>query len=441
MTESQFAREWQVTNAPHGHVLTNSGVWSPDSRWIVYDTRSDPAGATFDGGRIEQVNVQTGEVYLLYRAKDGAHCGVATYNPVDAQVVFIRGPERPTSDWEYCAWHRQGMLVDVSRPRVAVNLDARELVSLRPGALRGGSHLHMFCPDGQLVAFTYEDHLLATLDSKNVDCDLNQRNVGLSILDRPVAVSYEHPRNQHGEAFSVLLTHTVPRPQPGSDQIQRACEEAWVGTHGYLRSDGVRQTRALAFQGTVIDGDGEESREVFVVDLPDDLTAAGDGPLEGTPTQLPRPPRGTVQRRLTFTADRRFPGLQGPRHWLRSSPDGSLIACLMRDTRGVVQLWTVPTAGGPLTQITHNMWDIGSAFTWSSDGRYLAHAMDNSVFVTDIQSGLSHRVTMRASNTSAPRPEACVFSPDGRQIAYVRPVVSASGTWNQIFVVRCDLPA
>jgi hypothetical protein len=32
------------------------GVWSPDSRWIVYDTRSDPAGAVFDGETIEAVS-------------------------------------------------------------------------------------------------------------------------------------------------------------------------------------------------------------------------------------------------------------------------------------------------------------------------------------------------------------------------------------------------
>ena len=34
----------QITTAPHGHLLTNVGVWSPDSRWIVYDVRSTPDG-------------------------------------------------------------------------------------------------------------------------------------------------------------------------------------------------------------------------------------------------------------------------------------------------------------------------------------------------------------------------------------------------------------
>lgn len=48
--------ERQLTTARHGHLLTNAAVWSPDSRWIVYDTRSSPDGSSFDGTRIERVD-------------------------------------------------------------------------------------------------------------------------------------------------------------------------------------------------------------------------------------------------------------------------------------------------------------------------------------------------------------------------------------------------
>ena len=58
--DGMASMEKQVTTAGHGHVLTNVGVWSPDSKWVVYDTRSDAAGAVFDGDRIEQVNVERG---------------------------------------------------------------------------------------------------------------------------------------------------------------------------------------------------------------------------------------------------------------------------------------------------------------------------------------------------------------------------------------------
>src|SRR5439155_14791392 len=139
-----------------------------------------------------------------------------------------------------------------------------------------------------------------------------------------------------------------------------------------------RQRRAIAFQGQVVTARGEAISEVFIVDLPEDVTVPGDGPLEGTATRRPLPPKGTVQRRLTFTAQRRHPGLQGPRHWLRSSPDGTRIALLMRGDDGVVQLWTVSPNGGPPAQLTRNPSDIASAFSWSRDGRWIAHVMDNS---------------------------------------------------------------
>ena len=107
-----IAQEKQVTDEPCGHILTNIGVWSPDSQWIVYDIRSDPEGAVFDGTRIERVNVVSGEIQTLYESANGAKCGVATYSPADDKVVFILGPENPTPDWQYAANHRRGVIVE-----------------------------------------------------------------------------------------------------------------------------------------------------------------------------------------------------------------------------------------------------------------------------------------------------------------------------------------
>jgi Tol biopolymer transport system component len=150
---------------------------------------------------------------------------------------------------------------------------------------------------------------------------------------------------------------------------------------------------------------------------------------------MPRPPKGTSQRRLTFTAQRKFPGLQGPRHWLRSSPDGSRIAFLMRDDAGIAQLWTVSPNGGAPRQVTRNPWSVASAFSWSPDGKHIACVMDHSVFLIDGQSGLCTRLTSRSADNLAPRPEACVFSPNGRAIAYVRRVPIGDGVFNQVFAV------
>ena len=153
--------ERQVTCAAHGHMLTNVAVWSPDSRWIVYDTRSGPDGAVFDGTRIERVEVDSGRIERLYESQHGACCGVVTASPVDERVVFIVGPEHPTADWQYGPAHRQGAIVRTSRPGTIERLDARDLVPpFTAGALRGGSHVHVFNTDGRLVSFTYEDAVL-----------------------------------------------------------------------------------------------------------------------------------------------------------------------------------------------------------------------------------------------------------------------------------------
>jgi len=450
--------ERQVTCAAHGHMLTNTGVWSPDSRWIVYDTRSSPDGSVFDGTRIERVEVDSGRIEMLYESRNGACCGVVTASPVDDRVVFILGPEHPTADWQYGPAHRQGVVLRASQPGVIEPLDARDLVPpFTAGALRGGSHVHVLSPDGRLVSFTYEDAVLdaspETGARQAMPREKNLRGIGVSMCGKPVRVPRTHARNHDGTAFTVLVTRLTDEPAPGSDEIVKAFEEAWIGTHGYLRPDGTRQRHALAFQGHVVvhDAAGGGQRtvsEVFVCDLPDDpasLTVAGDRPLAGSPTLRPGPPRGVIQRRLTFTADRNHPGIDGPRHWLRSSPDGSQIAFLLCDDRGIVQVFTVSPNGGQPVQVTRDEWHVASSVSWSPDGRWIAYVADGSVFVVDAASGVSTRLTDRTI-AAPPRPEACVFSADGRRIAFLRSMVSkstqlgdpAAQVHNQIFVV--DVP-
>lgn len=427
----------QITFAPHGHLLTNTAVWSPDGQKIVYDVRSDADGSVFDGTRIETVNVDSGTVEVVYESRNGACCGVATWHPLDPVVAFIRGPEFPATNWTYGATRRQGVLVDVRRPAVATHLDARDLTPpFTAGALRGGSHVHVFSPDGTRVSFTYEDYVLSRFDRPGDDHDLNRRTVAVSVVGRPVLVPRHHPRNHDGTAFTVLAVRPSSEAAPGTDQFQRAYEEGWIGSHGYRRGDGVWQKYALAFLGDVRNADGNVFTEVFVADLPDDPTVPGEGPLEGTDRRLPFPPAGTTVRRLTRTADRRHPGVQGVRHWVRSSPDGQRVAFLMRDAGGIVQLHTAPTVGGDAQALTRNPHDITSAFTWSVDGRLLAHTMDGSVCVTDSESGHTRRLTPPVDPADGPLSLACVFSPDGRRIAYQRQVPHRDGRqYNQVFVV------
>jgi len=420
------AAERQITHAAHGHILTNTGVWSPDGQWIVYDVRSDESGSLFDGKRIEAVHVQTSQVKLLYKSTQGACCGVATWQPRGTKIAFMLGPESPTADWQYGPSHRQGMIVDFTNPGVALNLDACDLTPpFTPGALRGGTHLHVWDASGDWLSFTYNDALV----------EPEVRDVGVAIPAQRMHVSKSHPHNHDGNFFCALVSRTTTAPKHGSDEICRAFEEAWIGANGYVRRDGTRQPRALAFQGNVAATNGATISEVFVADLPEDLTQSGDGPPAGTSENRPCPPKGVTQRRLTFTSGRKFPGIQGPRHWLRSSPDGSRIGFLMKDDAGVVQLWTISPNGGTPAPLTHNAHDIASAFTWSPDGGNIAHVMDNSVCVTDASTGETSRVTPRCEDARAPRPEACVYSPDGHKIAFVRRRKANEGEANQICVV------
>jgi Protein of unknown function (DUF3748) len=415
-----------LTQTAEGHNLTNVNVWSADSQWIVFDTRSDKEGTPFDGDTIKAVHVETGEVRTLYTSVNGAKCGVATWSQTKNEVYFILGPEHPTPEYSYGFSRRRGVIVNFDNPGVVRSLDARNLVApFTSGALRGGSHVHVGSADR--ISFTYDDDVLRP--------ELNQRNVAVS-FPKPVVVPKTHERNHDGEYFSVLVTRTVQQPKDGSDEISKAFEEGWIGTQGYAKPDGTRQRWALAFQGHV-NVAGKPVPEVFVVDLPDDLTQPSDAPLEGKSTTRPAPPKGTIQRRLTDTTHQKYPGLQGPRHWLRSSPDGSMIAFLRKDPQGVVQLFTISPNGGDPKQLTNNQHPISSAFTWHPGGQHVAFVMDRSVCVVDLSTGVTTRVTeRRADEESSPRADACVVSPDGTKIAYLRRLAHADGgEFNQICVV------
>lgn len=232
----------QITFAPRNHLLTNTNTWTPDSQWLVFDVR--PSGASFTGETIERVNIHTGEVEVIYRASQGAHVGVVTVHPKSEKYVFIHGPENPDETWHYDFHHRRGVIAEGGK---VSNLDAMDITApYTPGALRGGSHVHVFSPNGERVSFTYNDHVMHELDPA-----LDLRNVGVAAPFGPVNVQKQHPREYSGSHWCVLVSKTTPTPQPGSDEINRAYEEGWVGNH------------ALAFIGDTLSPKGESAGAVY----------------------------------------------------------------------------------------------------------------------------------------------------------------------------------
>lgn len=424
-----IARQKQLTFAKRNHQLTNINIWTPDSQWILFDTR--PETDSFKGKTIERVNIISGKIEVIYQAKHAACVGVVTVNPCyPLRYVFIHGPENPDQNWHYDFHHRRGVIITEPERSKAITLDAFKITPpYTAGALRGGSHVHVFSPDGSRISFTYNDHIM-----HEYDVHLDLRNVGVAVPLHPVNITKQHAREYSGSHFCVLISQTTANPKPGSDQINKAYEECWIGNQGYWTYYGKHQRWAIAFIGDTCSINGETVPEIFIVDLPEqlaDFQCEGQYPIAGTDVSLPAPPLGVQQRRLTNTSQRRYPGVVNlPRHWLRSSPDGKYIAFLMCDDQGIVQVWLVPSAGGDYRQLTHSNYSVQSAFSWSHDGRFLAFVMDNSIVLCHINEGIIERLTERT--VTPPCSEAVVFSPDDKKIAFMRDVEG----YRQLFYVE-----
>ena len=322
--------------------------------------------------------------------------------------------------------------------RRSVFLDARDVTApFTPGALRGGTHRHEWSADGKWIGFTYNDALMAEMEERTGE-RVNLRTVGVATAFRPVTVDRDDEgENNDGVWFSALVVKVVPHPTRGSDEISRAFSDSWVGTRGYRKTDGTWQ-RARAFLGNVRDSKGKELTEVFVVDIPERIDIAGeDGPLEGTETGMPMPPKGSVQRRLTRTEGRKYPGVADePRHWVRSSADGSRISFLARDDKGITQVFFVSPVGGEPVQVTHHEQPIQSTVRWNPNGREICYMCDNSIFICAVGAGASSGAARRVTARTDEPPVSPIWSHDGRMIAYNRAVANGRGIYKQIFLLK-----
>ncbi|MBB5282875.1 hypothetical protein HNQ92_000996 [Rhabdobacter roseus] len=426
----------------YNHDLDNNDNFSPDNQWLVYDTRTH-AGGIAASSRIERVRVPSGEKEVLYELPHnqdwGPGAGAVSYCPTRPEVAFIHGLPSVTASNPYQQWRRLGAIVQDERPGQATFLDARHVVPhFTPGALRGGTHRHEWSHDGQWIGYTYNDALMEALE-RTTGQPHNLRTIGVSKRGKAVQVpDTATGENYPGAWYSVLVVRVVPQPQPGSDEISRAASDSWVGQQGYLKPDGTRQI-ARAFLGTVKDKQGKDVNEVFVVDIPEEIDQPGEyGPLEGTSTQLPMPPKGTSQRRLTRTADTQYPGCSGI---VRSSADGSQLAYLARDQAGIQQLFVISPTGGTSRQLTRHSSDVQGYFRWHPDGQRLAYVWDGSIVLCALETTSDDASAQRLTSASQPGPTNLVWAHDGQTLAYNRYVKSTTGSdsTKQIFLLKVPL--
>ena len=443
---SQAIKVVQLTFDPRNHYLDNNDNFSPHDQWLVYDTRKavpgPPVSEIGANSNIEKVNVNSGEIVVLYETENqtehGPGVGAASYHPTENKIVCMHGLLNCNADRPYWFWRRTGVVVDESQPGKPIFLDARDVTPpFTPGALRGGTHRHEWSADGQWIGFTYNDAIMADIEERTGE-RVNLRTIGVSTTLGPVKVDKDHEgENNDGLWFSALVVKVVPNAKPGSDEITRAFSDAWVGTKGYRKPDGTWQ-RARAFLGKLRTKEGKELVEVFIVDIPDRIDVPGDdGQLEGTKTTMPMPPKGTKQRRLTYTENRKYPGVViSPRHWVRSSPDGSRISFLAKDDNGIVQVFFVSPLGGEPVQVTHHNSPIQSIVRWNPNGNEICYVCDNSIFICDVADGPSFGKTRRMTARTDKPPICPVWSHDGKTIAFNRLVQNGKKWYKQIFLLR-----
>lgn len=368
----------------------------------------------------------------------GPGAGAASYHPIENMVIFIHGLPVCTEKNPYQQWRRTGVIVKDNQPDVPINMDSRDVTfPYTPGALRGGTHRHEWSRDGKWIGYTYNDAIMKKLED-STGIKWNLRTIAVSNQQHLVVVDKDEAgENVVGTWFSAVVVRVVPDPEPGSDEISNASSDSWIGESGYKKTDGTMQV-ARAFLGKVVDKDGKAVDELFVVDIPDSINIPGEfGPLEGTQHSFPMPPKGTVQRRLTYTANTKYPGCGGV---VRSSLDGSQIAFLGKDKNGIQQIFLISPLGGEPIQITNHSSDVQTAPRWSHENKSIAYVWDNSTVICEISDRPFEKRYKRLTASSAEAPSNLVWSNDGKTIAYNRlvPIEGKNDQKKQIFVIKPD---
>ncbi|MCE7069214.1 DUF3748 domain-containing protein [Dyadobacter sp. CY327] len=438
-TES-YLQEKQVTqDYGYHHDLDNNDNFSPDGKWLVYDTRTDSGGIA-ESAKIEKVNIETGEKKVLFEIKNnqmwGPGAGAVSYSPVRQAVVFIHGLANSTKENPYQQWRRTGVIIEDANPNVPIYMDARDVTfPFTPGALRGGTHRHEWSGDGKWIGFTYNDAILKALEDATGQ-KRNLRTIGVSTKIKPVNVD-KNEENVSGEWFSALVVRVVPNPEPGSDQISHAAGDSWVGRNGYLLKNGEKQL-ARAFIGVVKNKNGQDVSEVFIVDIPNDITQPGElGPLEGTKDDFPMPPKGASQTRLTFTAETQFPGCTGI---VRSSPDGTSLAYLAKDKNGVEQIFLISPLGEEPRQLTAHESNVSGNVRWRPDGKAVGYIHEGSITICKIGDAPFQQRFVKITQPTNPAASNLVWSPDGKTLAFNR-LIQKEGkpASQQIFVIEVKM--
>ena len=385
--------EKQITYSPKTHALDNNDNFSPDDKFLCYDTRGTVFNENLANSKsIEKVEIASGKETILWEPEsvtgENAAPGVAavSYHPSENKVIFIHGPL--LSEVEECGYYnirnRTALEVDGEGNKTSGLVDMRDIRNkiTTPGAHRGGTHRHEYTRDGNRIGFTYDDFLVQDYD----------RTIGFLQEDKNGPSGYTH-------YFSLIL-RPAKKGESKPGEIEKAFGDSWVDNEGSMR----------AFIGKVRSDNGTDfNYDLFVADIPldIDITTANPGTIDTYPT----PAKGISIRRLTIGM--KVDGI------VRGSFSGEKIAFTAEDTNGVKQIFIINSdgSGNSVTQITNLKYNA-EAIRWHNSDNWVLYLSGGNVWTSYVGKGSSFGKTIQLSNDNQTR-EHLVISRDGNRLAYI----------------------
>lgn len=415
--------EKQVSSTPKTHALDNNDNFSPDDRFLCYDTRGTVFNENLGNSKsIEKIEIATGKETILWKPEsitgENPAPGVAavSYHPSENKVIFIHGPllSEVEERGYYNIRNRTALEVDGEGQQISNRVDMRDIknINTTPGAHRGGTHRHEYSRNGNRIGFTYDDFFIQNID----------RTIGFMQPDKDTPPGYS-------QYFCVILKPAEKgKSKPG--EIEKAYGDSWVNANGTMR----------AFIGKVRAENGSDyNYDLFVADIPLDIDITTAQP--GNRHSYPLPPKGISIRRLT--TGMKVNGI------VRGSFDGQRIAFLAKDTNRSDQVWIINAKGSgeKALQVTH-LENNAEAVRWHPSDNRIFYLSGGNVYTSYVGKDHPFGKTIQLSDDDRNR-EQLVVSQDGNKLAYIIriPTKNTSGEivkdaggldFRQIFIMDID---
>ena len=383
--------EKQITNSPKTHALDNNDNFSPDDKYLCYDTRSTVYNENLANCKsIEKVEIATGKETQLWNPPfvtgEEAAPGVAacSFHPKENKVIFIHGPllDEVKERGHYSIKNRTAVVVDGNGAGVVEKPDMRDVKNnpTTPGAHRGGSHRHEYTRSGNRIGFTYDD---------------------IIVQKYARTIAFLQPSEKSPEGYTHYFSLIVRPAEEGKSkpgEIEQAADDSWIDSLGAMR----------AFIGKVRAENGiDYFSDLFVADIPldIDITTA----KAGTKTEYPKPAKRISIRRLTHGM--KSGGI------VRGSFDGEKIVFTAEDDNGIRQVFVISADGSQKDpRKVSNFTSDASAVRWHPSDKLIFCIAGGNLASIKIEDGKMVMFT----NDDKER-DHLVVSHDGNMLAYVVP--------------------